>query len=149
MSNRDISINTRPVASQYDGPAGKTIEFSSPAGGGLISFTLRDDRLDVHVYRHDMTVAVSAGDSDEPVRSGNLRMDRALYEAAKAYVTAWEARAAAAAQAELISAARSWAADCEWLDGEDIADMSDAQIVAGVEAHYDGGWAAFADAGTA
>lgn len=150
MSSTDISITTRPVAGQYDNAAERTIEFSSPAGGGLISFTLREDRLDVHVYRQDMTVAVSAGDPGEPVPSGNLRMDRALYLAAKAFVIDRESRAAATAQASLISAARSWAADCEWLDldGEDIADMSDAQVVAGVEAHYEGGWAAFADAET-
>lgn len=94
MSSRDISITTKSVASQYDRgcPVEKTIEFSSPAGGGLISFTLRDDRLDVHVYRQDMTVAVSAGEPGQPVSSGNLRMDRALYLAAKAYAAAWEAR---------------------------------------------------------
>lgn len=46
--------------------------------------------------------------------------------------------------AGLISAARSWAADCEWAEGaDDIADLTDAQIVAGIEARYDGGWAAF------
>jgi hypothetical protein len=47
---------------------------------------------------------------------------------------------------ELISAARRWALDCEWLDSDDIADMSDAHIVAGVNQHYEGGWAAFAAA---
>jgi hypothetical protein len=145
MSNRDISVTTRPVASQYDGPAEKTIEFSSPAGGGLISFTLRDDRLDVHVYRQDMTVAVSAGEPGEPVASGNLRMDRALYEAAKAYAAAWEARNTTP---DLIAVARRWALDCEWLDSDDIADMDDARIVAGVNAHYEGGWAAFVAAET-
>jgi hypothetical protein len=46
----------------------------------------------------------------------------------------------------LIAAARRWALDCEWLDSDDIADMSDAHIVAGVNQHYEGGWAAFAAA---
>lgn len=45
---------------------------------------------------------------------------------------------------EHISAARSWAADCEWIeDGDDIADLTDLQVVAGVQVHYAGGWAAF------
>ena len=93
MSSRDISITTRPVAGHYDNQSEKTIEFSSPAGGGLISFTLRnDDTLAVHVYRQDMTVAVTAGEPGQPVASGNLRADRALYLAAKEYAAAWEAR---------------------------------------------------------
>lgn len=93
MTKSKISVNTSPVADQYDGPAEKTIEFSSPAGGGLISFTLTaDDQLRVHVYRQDMTVAVTAGEPGQPVASGNLRMDRALYLAARAYAAGWEAR---------------------------------------------------------
>jgi hypothetical protein len=93
MSSRDININTRPVASQYDSPAEKTIEFSSPVGGGLVSFTLtKDDQLAVHVYRQDMTVQVTAGEAGEPVRHGNLRADAALYLAARAFVTDYEAR---------------------------------------------------------
>jgi hypothetical protein len=47
----------------------------------------------------------------------------------------------------LLSQARSWAADCEWAeDADDIADLSDAQIVAGVQRHYVGGWDAFREA---
>jgi hypothetical protein len=47
--------------------------------------------------------------------------------------------------AELLSAARGWAADCEWIeDAEDIADITDEQVIAGIAAHYDGGWAQFA-----
>lgn len=47
---------------------------------------------------------------------------------------------------ELLSAARSWIADCEWadLDGAgDVADLTDTQVVTGIENHYTGGWAEF------
>jgi hypothetical protein len=51
--------------------------------------------------------------------------------------------------AELVSAARSWTADCTWREeADDIADLTDVQIVAGVEAYFEGGWAAFAAAET-
>lgn len=147
MSNRDITINTRPGAGQYDGPAERTIEFSSPAGGGLISFTLRDDGLAVHVYRQDMAVTVTAGEPGEPVASGSTQMDRALYLAARSYVAGWSVRHATP---ELISKARGWAADCQWgEEADDIADLTDAQVVAGVEAYFEGGWAAFVAAETA
>jgi hypothetical protein len=48
----------------------------------------------------------------------------------------------------LIRAARGWIADCAWADlGEgDVAELSDAQVIAGVSRHYEGGWAAFAAA---
>lgn len=55
------------------------------------------------------------------------------------------AQVAELAGPELISAARSWAADCQWLDSEEIADLTDAQVVAGVQQHYDGGWAQFTE----
>lgn len=48
--------------------------------------------------------------------------------------------------AGVISAARSWIADCEWtnLDGdEDIADLTDPEVVAGVQKYYGGGWPQF------
>jgi hypothetical protein len=46
--------------------------------------------------------------------------------------------------ADLLSAARAWAADCEWIeDAEDIADMTDEQVITGIAEHYDGGWAQF------
>lgn len=45
---------------------------------------------------------------------------------------------------ETIAAAREWVADCVWIeDPEDIEEMTDAQILAGVERHYDGGLAQF------
>ena len=52
---------------------------------------------------------------------------------------------ARASTPELISAARSWIADCEWanIGPDDIADLTDAQVVAGIQQHYEGGWAAF------
>lgn len=46
--------------------------------------------------------------------------------------------------AETVSAARSWAADCQWADdADDIADLTGAQIAAGIQRHYAGGWAQF------
>lgn len=93
MSTRKIKINTNPVADRYSGTDTRILEFSSPGGGGLISFVIiPDDQLSVHVYRHDMTVTVSAGEAGQPVRSGNLRADQALYRAAKAFVADWESR---------------------------------------------------------
>lgn len=95
MSKSEISINTRPVASQYASREEQIIEFSSPVGGGLISFAItNDDQLSVHVYRQDLTVRVTAGEEGQPVRHGNMRADQALYEAAKAFTAAWEARLA-------------------------------------------------------
>lgn len=45
----------------------------------------------------------------------------------------------------MIGAARSWVADCLWsdVDAAWVADASDAQMIMGVEVHYDGGWAQF------
>ena len=41
--------------------------------------------------------------------------------------------------------ARVWIGECVWgdLDPEDIASLSDAQIHAGINRHYAGGWAQF------
>ena len=87
----EISVNTRPVADRYANE--KIIEFSSPVGGGLISFTVTpDDQLSVHVYRQDLSVQVTAGSNDQPVQHGNTRADQALYEAAKAFIANWESR---------------------------------------------------------
>ena len=38
--------------------------------------------------------------------------------------------------------ARSWVADCVWADLE-TDDLTDAALRAGIERHYDGGWAGF------
>jgi hypothetical protein len=96
MSKSEIRVNTRAVADRYANE--KIIEFSSPVGGGLISFEITpDDQLQVQVYRQDLTVQVSAGEPGQPVRYGNLRQDHALYEAAKAFVTDYEARTASRA----------------------------------------------------
>lgn len=62
MASRKIKINTSPVANNYAGTEEKIIEFSSPAGGGLISFRLRDDgKLGIDVYNYDPTVLVNVG----------------------------------------------------------------------------------------
>ncbi len=53
-----VRINTNPVAQQYAGQDERIIEYSSPNGGGLISFTLVEDTLVVALYRHDETVRV-------------------------------------------------------------------------------------------
>ena len=47
---------------------------------------------------------------------------------------------------EVLTAARSWIGECEWGDlaGEgDIADLTDAQVIAGIRAHYAGGLSQF------
>jgi hypothetical protein len=46
---------------------------------------------------------------------------------------------------ELISAARSWIADCEWanIGPDDIADLTHTDVIAGIQRHYQGGWAQF------
>jgi len=61
--NRQIRINVNPVANQYSAPAERIIEFSSPAGGGLISLTVvtaaqGDPYLTVELYRLDEGVQV-------------------------------------------------------------------------------------------
>ncbi|MFY1620090.1 hypothetical protein [Micromonospora sp. WMMD736] len=60
MSRRyDVKVNTSPVANNYAGPMERIIEFSSPAGGGLIAFTTPGDgTLRVDVYQIDDTVTV-------------------------------------------------------------------------------------------
>ena len=91
MTKSQVRVNASPVADRYANE--KIIEFSSPAGGGLISFTITpDDQLDVHVYRQDLTVSVTAGTPGQPVHQGNLRMDKALYQAALAFIADWESR---------------------------------------------------------
>lgn len=44
-----------------------------------------------------------------------------------------------------LAEARSWIGDCEWrdLEPEDVAELTDAEIMRGVARHYDGGLAAF------
>lgn len=39
--------------------------------------------------------------------------------------------------------ARDWLADCEFTDLEDPWELTDAEVRAGIDRHYDGGWAAF------
>jgi hypothetical protein len=91
MSKSSISVDTRPGADRYGNE--KIIAFSSPVGGGLISFEITaDDQLSVQVYRQDLTVQVSAGIADPPVRYGNVRLDAALYQAAKTFVADYETR---------------------------------------------------------
>ena len=45
---------------------------------------------------------------------------------------------------EEIQAMRDWVAECDWIEDQDYIDeMTDAEIVAGVRKHYDGGVTAF------
>lgn len=53
-----IQIDTSPVANHYAGGNERIVEFSSPNGGGLISFTMIDGTLIVDVYGTDDTVKV-------------------------------------------------------------------------------------------
>jgi hypothetical protein len=43
--------------------------------------------------------------------------------------------------AEQIAAMREWVADCSWgdMDEESLAELTDEQIIRGVNKHYDGG----------
>lgn len=66
---RKPSINTSPVASHYASPGERIIEYSSEAGGGLVSFRVLQgdtgaDRLAVHLYRQDQSVMITAGPAD-------------------------------------------------------------------------------------
>jgi hypothetical protein len=47
---------------------------------------------------------------------------------------------------ELIREARGWIADCQWGDigPDDVADLSDDEVIAGVNKFFEGGWAEFA-----
>lgn len=52
----------------------------------------------------------------------------------------------AAFTAVQLQAMRDWVADCVWADlddEQDVAELSDSQVLAGVSRHYDGGLAGF------
>lgn len=59
--SRKPSVNTSPVASKYAASDERIIEYSSPAGGGLIALRVTGDRLAVDLYRHDPTVDIRVG----------------------------------------------------------------------------------------
>ena len=50
---------------------------------------------------------------------------------------------------DTLEQARVWISECVWgdLEPEDIASLSDAQIHAGINRHYAGGWAQFVSDG--
>jgi hypothetical protein len=59
-TNKGIRILLNCVANHYAGDRERIVEFSSPDGGGLISFWRNNGRLRVDIYRCDDTVDVVA-----------------------------------------------------------------------------------------
>ena len=53
------------------------------------------------------------------------------------------------AMEETYRQARVWISECVWgdIDGDDIPRLSDAQVHAGINRHYAGGWAQFVSDG--
>lgn len=47
-----------------------------------------------------------------------------------------------------IAAAREWIAQCVWadLDPDEVDDLTDRDVIVGIERHYEGGWPAFLEA---
>ena len=45
--------------------------------------------------------------------------------------------------AEVLGGMREWIADCSWPDLDDVAELSPAEVIAGVRRHFDGGINAF------
>jgi hypothetical protein len=39
----------------------------------------------------------------------------------------------------VIADMRGWIGDCQWADVDQVEDLTDAEVIAGVEAHYEGG----------
>lgn len=76
MTKMRVKLNTRPVAGRYAAPDETIMEFSSPNGGGLVSFTVKDDgRLDVQLYRLDGTVDVRTSYDDQRTPVSLLKPD--------------------------------------------------------------------------
>ena len=50
---------------------------------------------------------------------------------------------------DTLEQARVWISECVWgdIDGDDIPRLSDAQVHAGINRHYAGGWAQFVSDG--
>ena len=42
-----------------------------------------------------------------------------------------------------LTEARGWISDCQWADIADDSEVSDRQVVRGVQRHYAGGWIGF------
>lgn len=66
MSARKIHVSLHPPANLYSAPNERIVEYSSPNGGGLISFRLVDGHLRVELYRHDDTVLIVSPDTVLP-----------------------------------------------------------------------------------
>jgi hypothetical protein len=47
-------------------------------------------------------------------------------------------------QQEHLIAAREWISDCRWREEpEDLADLTDAEVIRGIDRHCQGGWSGF------
>lgn len=46
---------------------------------------------------------------------------------------------------ESLEQARAWIADCTWAEGPDfdVSELTDLEVIKGIDAHYIGGWEAF------
>jgi hypothetical protein len=43
-----------------------------------------------------------------------------------------------------INEAQAWIRDCNWLDeAEDLEDLTDEEVMQGIDRHYEGGWIQF------
>lgn len=78
FKTRKTKVNVNPIADKYaNWPDERIIEYSSPAGGGLISFTLTDGGLVVDLYRHDATVDIRVGKADGGTDGRDVRVRKA------------------------------------------------------------------------
>jgi hypothetical protein len=47
-------------------------------------------------------------------------------------------------QEEYLAEARQWITDCRWRDErEDLAELTDTEVMRGIDQHYQGGWSGF------
>jgi hypothetical protein len=107
---------------------------------------IRDLYLDVRLPGSRFSLPWKISDLILAYRAGTFMVDFdvAAFEAGGGQAAIPETMARAAAP-ELIRAARGWIAGYPRanLGPDDVADLTDAQVITGVQRHYEGGWAAF------